>query len=352
MATKGNTKGGAVRKGADAKPEDKKVSSTAGSDKLFAKAKLTAPELPGSMKYMLSDDKGEDSELRAIRVTFFRQNITQMEFLTSAKRGDGDSKKEMVWLGPVEYDLHKETVRIENKEKRDAEAAISWVKKLASRCLIFVKAETDEQVMKYMNLTPVPNLVLGMMREPQKGFKATYPQDDDVLRFWTTIADGDREEVVKYAAAMNVDYRVSLSNLVKDKNLRDERKAAKAAAALSSKAESKKASAPFEVVKDWKDDDTKKEEQKKKNDEFTPFEFNAIRSYFMDSARAMRDGANEERRTKIRGTSGMVQLLGDERYYKCFNAITAQVQPDAAKASEEFIGQTEIILADVFGRFE
>jgi hypothetical protein len=196
------------------------------------KVKLTAPELPGSMKFMLMDEKDEDANLKAIRITFYRRNVTESEFQVP----DPVTEK-LVWLRPAEYDAYKEAYRAKKKKTREAEAGHGWAKKLAHRALIFVKAGSDDEFIKLMNHKPVPKQVVGMMSLAQQEFTAKFPTPDSVLDYWLSINNPDEREMISsYAKALGCDFPETLGSMNGLRKLRAEKKSEKTSKAVANAA--------------------------------------------------------------------------------------------------------------------
>jgi hypothetical protein len=252
-----NTK---VQKAAEKPVKETKQQSKKGDSKGHqesGKPKLTAPELPGSMKYMLMDEKDEDANLKAIRVTFYRRNITESEFQVP-DRVTG----ELGWLRPAEYDAYKESYRAEKKKKREAEAGHGWAKKLAHRALIFVKAGTDEELINMMNQSPVPKQVVGMMSLAQQEFTAKFATPDSVLDYWLSISNPDEmEKIVMYAKTLGCDFVDTVQSLERTRKLRQEKKTEKNSKAVAAAASKAKDTGIVPPGTSWGEFESKKDEK-------------------------------------------------------------------------------------------
>jgi hypothetical protein len=231
MSNKGNPKGKVGVK-ANENTEKKQNKSEAVKE---VNRKLTSPELPGAMKFMLADEKGEDSSLRCIRVDFYPRGIMEVRFLTESGTEVGSE-----WMSPAEYDVFKGKFKLAQKAKGEAQAASGLLKKLGTRCLIFAKPKDAGEAVKFIDTKPVPKLILGMLSYTQVEFNAKYPNPDAILDFWVSIqSESDRDELQEYAEKLGENFMQTLKDLVKEKSARTERKAEKAKRKVEAKAEEK-----------------------------------------------------------------------------------------------------------------
>lgn len=207
-----------VQSKSSAKPAQTSVEKVRSSEK----QRISAPTLPGSMNFMLSDEDSEDKDLHSIRITFFKRNVQEAEFLVV--KPDGSFYD---WMGAVQYEDYKATHRAINKAKREVESANGWSKKLGLRCLIFPKQEKGKSTIEMMGISPVPKIVQGMMAYSQKEFPSKFPTPDAILDFWLTAKASDLAEVKAYADKIGEDFDATLEDFRKSREIREKKKTEK-----------------------------------------------------------------------------------------------------------------------------
>jgi len=315
----------------DSKQKPKKSDSKGHQE--GGKIKLTAPELPGSMKYMLMDEKDEDSNLKAIRITFYRRNVTESEFQVPDR-----VTKQLVWLRPSEYDAYKEVFRAKKKQVREAEAGHGWAKKLAHRALIFAKPDSDVDLIAMMNHTPVPKIVVGMMSLTQQEFSAKFPTPDSVLDYWwSTNNHAEADAIVEYAKALKCDFVLTLQSLKEAQRTRAEKKSEKISKAVVAAA-TKKSETLVPPGVSWGEFEQDATKRKGPKMEVTPPKGPDQKKSLIEAISFLFSGKEISRAEKNKLNVAMLSVLPDGSFDELKELVAGEIQE-----SEDDLAHQEVV---------
>ena len=154
------------------------------------------PELPSSMYQMINDQKGEHRGCEAVRVTFYPNHVQELEFKVKGK---------MEWLTPSQYSNYRDELVLKGKIETENNAAVGWVKKLASRCLIFLPV-CDVDTAKKLAAIQAPPSVREIMGKDQKSYAMEFSDPDAVVKHWKdAYATSTRmESILAYVTSLGV----------------------------------------------------------------------------------------------------------------------------------------------------